>query len=90
MWVKQPGFEFKLEEKELVLAEEVGEDENSPEAYERVLFDCIVGDQTRFVTGAEVESSWQFVTPILESFSDLPLEKYEAGSAGPEVKNNSQ
>lgn len=87
LWVKKAGFAFALEEKEFILAKAEGEDINSPEAYERVLFDCISGDQTRFVSGAEVESSWQFITPILDVFKDLPLYKYKIGSQGPEVKS---
>lgn len=86
MWVKEPGFTFKLHERELVLAKEEGEIFRSPEAYERVLYDCIIGDQTRFVSGAEVTASWKFITPILESFADLPLHKYKKGTAGPIIQ----
>jgi glucose-6-phosphate 1-dehydrogenase len=84
LWVKKTGFDFELEEKEFELATSESDSINSPEAYERVLFDCIAGDQTRFVSGAEVESSWKFITPILESFSDFPLLKYTIGSTKPE------
>ena len=80
MWVKKPGFGFVLEEKELVLSSSEGEEVYSPEAYERVLYDCIVGNQTRFVSGAEVEAAWEFITPILEKFKTLPLNKYKEGS----------
>ncbi len=83
MWVKEPGFDFKLHERELVLASHEGEVFRSPEAYERVLYDCIVGDQTRFVSGAEVVASWNFITPILESFKGIPLHKYPQGSNSP-------
>ena len=83
MWVKKPGFDFTLEEKELVLSSSQTEEVHSPEAYERVLHDCIVGDQTRFVSGAEVEAAWEFITPILEKFKTLPLNKYKEGSDGP-------
>jgi glucose-6-phosphate 1-dehydrogenase len=80
MWVKKPGFDFALEEKELVLSSSEIKEVYSPEAYERVLHDCIVGDQTRFVSGAEVEASWEFITPIMEKFKTLPLNKYSEGS----------
>jgi len=83
MWVKEPGFEFKLQERELVLASHEGEVFRSPEAYERVLHDCIVGDQTRFVSGAEVVAAWNFITPILESFKNISLHKYQKGSSTP-------
>jgi len=80
MWVKEPGFTFRLVERELVLARHEGEIFRSPEAYERVLYDCIVGDQTRFVSGDEVVAAWNFITPILDSFKDVPLHEYRKGS----------
>ena len=83
MWVKEPGFGFVLHERKLVLASYEGERYRSPEAYERVLYDCIVGDQTRFVSGPEVVAAWKFITPILESFKNLPLYEYEKGSHVP-------
>jgi glucose-6-phosphate 1-dehydrogenase len=84
MWTKAPGFTFTLREQELTLVAAAGEESASPEAYERVLFDCTTGDQTRFVSGDEVELAWQFITPILERFKQLPLQSYEPGSSGPE------
>jgi len=85
LWLKQPGFVFRLQEQELEFMREPSPDTYSPEAYERVLFDCIIGDQTRFVSGAEVEAAWEFITPILEVFKDLPLHQYAVGSRGPKV-----
>jgi len=86
MWTKAPGFAFSLREQELVLVASDGEETDSPEAYERVLFDCITGDQTRFVSGEEVELAWQFITPILEQFKELPLYEYVPGSTGPVIE----
>lgn len=83
MWVKEPGFDFKLQERELVLASQQGEVFRSPEAYERVLYDCIIGDQTRFVSGAEVVAAWNFITPVQELLKDLPLHEYRKGSKLP-------
>jgi len=83
MWMKQPGFVFTLREQKLTLVATECEEIASPEAYERVLFDCIAGDQTRFVSGEEVELAWQFITPILELFKELPLHTYKHGTAGP-------
>ncbi len=83
MWIKKPGFGFTLEKRELVLTRNEAEVFRSPEAYERVLYDCIIGDQTRFVSGKEVEAAWNFITPILHAFPLLPLHTYEKGSAGP-------
>lgn len=83
MWIKKTGFEHTLEERELVLAKNTAEAFYSPEAYERVLYDCIIGDQTRFVSGAEIEAAWKFITPILHAFPMTPLHTYTKGSNGP-------
>ncbi len=59
----------------------------SPEAYERLLLDCLTGDATLFARVDEVESAWKLINPILEEWSDGsadPPAPYEAGSWGPE------
>ena len=53
-----------------------------PDAYETLLLDIMMGDQTLFVRADEVESSWELFTPLLES--QLPVHSYESGSWGPE------
>lgn len=58
------------------------------EAYEKVLLDCMVGDQMLFWRQDGVELCWAFLTPILEQCetcgerSDL-LFPYDAGTWGP-------
>lgn len=56
--------------------------------YEKVLLDCMLGDQTLFWRQDAVELCWGFLTPILEE-CDCPdrgkrLHRYKAGSPGPE------
>lgn len=58
-------------------------DAQLPEGYERVIFDCIIGDQSRFVSGPEILVAWELITPVLEAFKNTPLVPYEKGSAGP-------
>jgi glucose-6-phosphate 1-dehydrogenase len=60
------------------------------EAYEKVLIDCIQGDQTLFWRQDAVERSWSFLTPILEQCETRGdrgerLNVYESGSWGPKV-----
>jgi len=58
-----------------------------PEAYERLLLDCIQGDQTLFTRSDEVVEQWRFVTDILNAWKEYPIEllpKYAAGTWGPE------
>jgi len=83
-WAKRPGFEFSLEPKELSFSVERDElSHEIPEAYERVLFDCIRGDQTLFTSTEEVAAEWKIIMPILDGFKDLQLLSYPVGSAGP-------
>jgi glucose-6-phosphate 1-dehydrogenase len=57
------------------------------DAYNRLLLDCMLGDQTLFTRADEVEEAWRVVTPILnvwESPSDPALiPQYEAGTWQP-------
>lgn len=62
----------------------------SPEAYERLICDCMAGDSTLFARIDEVISSWKLLTPLLEYWKSVPAEKfpnYPAGSWGPECAN---
>jgi len=56
-----------------------------PEAYERLLLDCMFGDSTLYARRDMVERGWEIVAPILEAWKkpaeDFP--NYEAGSWGP-------
>ena len=57
-----------------------------PEAYERLLLDCMTGDATLFTRSDEVLSAWGFTTNIIDgwagqSLRNLPV--YEAGTWGP-------
>ncbi|MBN1508022.1 MAG: glucose-6-phosphate dehydrogenase, partial [Sedimentisphaerales bacterium] len=53
-----------------------------PEAYQRLLLDCMAGDQTLFTRFDSVHVAWQLVTPVLKAWEegpDAPAE-YPAGS----------
>jgi glucose-6-phosphate 1-dehydrogenase len=52
-----------------------------PDAYETLLLDLMVGDQTLFVHADEVEASWKLYTPIIEH--KPRVYPYRAGSWGP-------
>ena len=57
-----------------------------PEAYERLLFDAMNGDNTLYTRKDEIEASWSFINRILDHWAsqDAPLPQYAAGSAGPD------
>ncbi|MFC1781919.1 glucose-6-phosphate dehydrogenase, partial [Planctomycetota bacterium] len=48
-----------------------------PEAYQRLLLDCMHGDQTLFTRQDAVEQSWKLLTPVLEAWENGQLELYE-------------
>ena len=56
-----------------------------PEAYERLLLDCMIGDPTLFTRADEVEAAWQFIDPIEAAWREgrPPLQMYESGTWGP-------
>ncbi len=54
--------------------------------YERLLFDCMIGDATLFQRADMVEASWQIVTPVLDVWSAIPARdfpNYDSGTWGP-------
>ncbi len=54
--------------------------------YERLLYDCMMGDATLFRRADMVEAGWAVVQPVLDVWSALPPRKfpnYAAGSWGP-------
>ena len=66
----------------------------SPEAYERLLLDAMLGDSTLFTRSDEVEASWSLITPIHQGWeaaspstsseqASPEFPNYEAGSWGP-------
>ena len=60
---------------------------NISSAYERLLFDCMIGDPTLFDRIDSVEAAWQRVQPILDSWgssSDKNIPIYPSGSWGPD------
>jgi len=58
----------------------------TPEAYERLICDCMAGDNTLFARADEVMASWRLLTPILEHWAaEKPVDfpNYSPGSFGP-------
>ena len=60
-----------------------------PEAYERLLLDCLLGDGTLFTRADEVEASWAWVSRLHRRWADDTaagrgsLATYDAGTWGP-------
>ncbi|MCK4748314.1 MAG: glucose-6-phosphate dehydrogenase, partial [Bacteroidales bacterium] len=59
-----------------------------PQAYQRLLLDCMQGDSTLYARGDAVEAAWRFVDPILRTWTEdqsIPLHGYPSGTWGPEI-----
>ncbi len=59
---------------------------NTPEAYERLVLDAMIGDGTLFIRGDEALASWRLYTPVLDAWAAAgrgDMASYPAGSWGP-------
>jgi glucose-6-phosphate 1-dehydrogenase len=86
--LKPPGSSLRLQPVELGFHYGEGFGKESPEAYERLLLDAILGDATLFIRRDEVESAWSLITPIMEGWAAGYAPKpapYWPGSWGPDA-----
>jgi len=55
-----------------------------PDAYRRLLLDCMLGDQTLFTRHDSISASWKLLMPVLESWEhQKQIDTYPAGGSGP-------
>jgi glucose-6-phosphate 1-dehydrogenase len=82
---KVPGQSFRVRTVSMDFSYGAAFLEETPEAYERLLLDAMLGDPTLFIRTDEVEQAWRIVDPILEAWKDpaVPVARYQAGTWGP-------
>jgi glucose-6-phosphate 1-dehydrogenase len=83
---KIPGLETRTQPVKMHFNYSTTFGSNTPEAYERLILDSMVGDSTLFIRGDETEQSWRIIDPVLqfwESAGQRGMETYAAGSWGP-------
>ncbi len=81
---KVPGTQMEVRDVNMDFAYGESFTESSPEAYERLILDVLLGDPPLFPRHEEVELSWQVVDPIEEAWaSGSRPERYPAGTWGP-------
>ncbi|GIG59543.1 glucose-6-phosphate 1-dehydrogenase [Longispora fulva] len=80
---KVPGTAMEL--RDIAMDFQYGEafTESSPEAYERLVLDVLIGDKTLFPDAAEVEASWRVIDPLEEFWAGTKPHTYRAGEWGP-------
>ena len=83
---KIPGLETRTQPVKMNFRYATTFGSNTPEAYERLVLDAMIGDGTLFIRGDETERSWQLCTPILEHWQQQRrngVDSYASGSWGP-------
>ena len=78
---KTPGPELRMKQVDMEFHHTQGFMVEPAEAYERLVHDVMVGDQTLFVREDAIERAWQIIEPVLES--PPPVCFYRAGDWGP-------
>ncbi len=87
IFCKQPGFETRLQPVLMNFNYSASFDQKMPEAYERLILDALNGDATLFMRSDEIETAWNYITPILKCLEQkrVTINKYAAGSLGPKL-----
>ncbi|MDO5569882.1 MAG: glucose-6-phosphate dehydrogenase [Bacteroidales bacterium] len=85
--LKEPGSSFEVRQVSMDFKyDSLSEGKRLPEAYERLLLDCIMGDPMLYSRTDTVEASWKFLDPVLKSWENdenNPLYGYPVGTWGP-------
>jgi glucose-6-phosphate 1-dehydrogenase len=85
---KRPGLHMMLNPVDMIFDYKGTYTSETPEAYETLLLDTMLGDQTLFMRGDQVEAAWDLIMPILnawESKKSLSFPNYSADAWGPEL-----
>ncbi|HEY2307287.1 MAG TPA: glucose-6-phosphate dehydrogenase [Streptosporangiaceae bacterium] len=81
---KVPGSAMEVRDVNMDFAYGESFTENSPEAYERLLLDVLIGDPPLFPQNQEVELSWEVLDPVEHFWAEHGKpDQYVAGSTGP-------
>jgi glucose-6-phosphate 1-dehydrogenase len=81
---KVPGTAMEVRDVNMDFAYGESFTESSPEAYERLLLDVLIGDPPLFPRQAEVELGWRILDPVEDFWASYTKpEQYPAGSGGP-------
>lgn len=82
---KKPGLDTSIEPVDMEFCYKTSFDAPQPEAYERLIMDVILGDQSLFIAQDVIEECWRIIDPIEDAWQTgkVPLAKYEPGTWGP-------
>ncbi|MCL2317241.1 MAG: glucose-6-phosphate dehydrogenase, partial [Actinomycetia bacterium] len=82
---KVPGTSMEIREVSMDFGYGSAFTQSSPEAYERLILDVLLGEEPLFPQRREVELSWQILDPVEQFWADHGApEPYAPGSWGPD------
>lgn len=84
---KTPGLKMELNPVDMVFNYSDTYTKGTPEAYETLLLDVMLGDATLFMRADQVEAAWEILMPVInfwESHPSANFPDYAAGTEGPE------
>lgn len=84
---KEVGKDFNIGEIKLDFRHDAAILGNSPEAYEKLIYDVLKGDGSNFTHWDELKASWTLIDKIVDVWSknEVPLYYYKAGTMGPKA-----
>ncbi len=89
--MKVPGAGFTVQNVNMDFHYSSLTDKKIPDAYERLLLDCMLNDSTLYARGDAAETTWEFINPVLEAWKeehDIPLYGYPSGTWGPDIADS--
>jgi glucose-6-phosphate 1-dehydrogenase len=89
LWVKQPGYDRRLQKKTLSFLYEQDFSDRLPNAYEQIIFDAIRERHSLFASSDEVLESWKILQPVLDHWKEnnIDLSVYKSGSSVEQILN---
>jgi len=85
-YAKQPGLSMSLNHVDMRFDYHSNFEESTPEAYETLLLDAMVGNPALYMRADQVEKAWELIMPVLEYWESSSLNEsnmYGPGSWGP-------
>lgn len=79
-WSKKPGLEHRFTKRKFnFILRRVNERVQYVEEYEKLLLDCISGNQVLFLSTPEIQASWKYIDPIVRAWEKnvVPLKTYK-------------
>jgi glucose-6-phosphate 1-dehydrogenase len=84
---KKPGLKMVLHPVDMVFNYDESYTSGTPEAYETLLLDIMLGDSTLFMRADQVEAAWKILMPVVSAWTQNPsvnFPNYASGTQGPE------